>query len=114
MKKILPAFFLLTFLVFPALALAAPEIPDEPIEPIFESGADLLDMLDTIADWAFAILMGLAAIVLIIGGIQFITAQGSSEKVSSARQWLIWALVGVAVGVAAKGLVAVVRSILGG
>ena len=114
MKKILPVFFLLTFLVLPALAMAAPEVPDDPIEPIFSSGEELLNMLDTIADWAFAILLGVAALVLIVGGIQFITAQGDSTKIATARQWLIWALVGVAVGVAAKGLVAVIRSILGG
>ena len=109
MKKILPVFFLLTFLVFPALALAQQEAP-----VIFDDATGLIDMFDTVANWAFAILMALAAVFLIIGGIQFVTAQGSQEKVTSARNLLIWALVGVAVGVAAKGLVAVVRSILGG
>ncbi len=109
MKKILPAFFLLTFLVLPVLAVAQEEAPT-----LFTEGEGLIDILDTVANWAFTILLSLAAVVLIVAGIQFITAQGSSEKVTSARQWLIWALVGVAVGVAAKGLVAVVRSILGG
>ena len=108
MKKILSVFFLLTFLVLPALAIA--ETTTAPT--IFATGNDLIGILDTVANWAFAILLGLAAVVLIVGGIEVITAQGDSTKIATARLGLIWALVGVGVGVAAKGLVAVVKSIL--
>ena len=115
MKKILSVFFLLTFLVLPVLVVTAqPVNPTDAVVTIFSTGQELLDGIETIANWAFAILLGIAAVVLIVGGIQFITAQGDSTKIATARQWLIWALVGVGVGVAAKGLVAVIRSILGG
>ncbi len=114
MKKILPAFLLLTFLVFPVLVSAQPAAPTATAPTIFTSGQSMIDLLDVVANWAFVILMSLAAIMLIFGGMKFINARGKSEDVTAARDLLIWALVGVAVGVAAKGLVAVVRSILGG
>lgn len=104
-------------MVLPAVSLAiGEEIPDEGDAPeeILTSGEDLLGLIENIGNWIFVILLAIAAIFLIVAGFFFVTAGGNPENVTKARQMLINALIGVAVGVGAKGLVAVVKSILAG
>jgi len=43
----------------------------------------------------------------------WVTAGGNIENTAKARQMLINALIGVAIGLGAKGLIAVVKSLLG-
>lgn len=73
---------------------------------------DVMQALDDITNWLFAILLITAVIFLIVAGFYFITAQGDPDKVSKARNMVLWSLVGVAVGVLAKGLVMLVQRAL--
>lgn len=74
---------------------------------------DVLRALDDITNWLFAILLIVAVIYLIIAGYFFITAMGDPDKVSKARMMVLWSMVGVLVAVAAKGLVMLVRRMVG-
>ena len=109
MKKILSALILTSFLVVPALILAQEDAPT-----IVETGEDLVAKIETIGNWIFTGLLVIAGIFLLVAGFLFVTAGGNPENVTKARQYLINALIGVAVALAAKGLVLVVRSVLGG
>ena len=80
---------------------------------IVSSGSDLIGLINTIGNWIFAVLLAVAALFLIIAGFMFVTAAGNPETVTKARGMLINALIGVAVALGARGLVAVVSSILG-
>ena len=51
-----------------------------------------------------------AVIMLIIGGIRFVTSGGDSSSVTNARNTIIYALVGIAVAALAQGLVKFVLS----
>ena len=86
-------------------------MPELPIGP--QTGAELLATIDTVTNWIFAGFASLAVVMVIIAAIQFVKDGGNPEKISEARQKLIWAAVGVAVALAAKGFVPVMRSILG-
>ena len=86
-------------------------MPELPIGP--QTGAELLVTIDTVTNWIFAGFASLAVVMVLIAAIQFVKAGGNPEKISEARQKLIWAAVGVAVALAAKGFVPVMRSILG-
>ena len=72
---------------------------------------DIMDLLKKITDWLFAILLIVAAIWIIIAAYWFVTANGDPEKTKSARDFVLYALIGVLVGFAAKGLVYLVQQI---
>jgi hypothetical protein len=72
----------------------------------------LIAKLNQISNWVFNILLIIAGIFLIVAGYFFVTGGGEPEKVNKARQMLINALIGVAIAVAAKGLVALVQNIV--
>lgn len=55
----------------------------------------------------------LAVIMFVVAGILFLTAGGAPEKVQTARAAFIWGIVGVAVGIVAYSIVAVVSGVLG-
>ena len=67
-----------------------PEMPDASL-------CCILDLMETVVDWMFVILLIMAAIWIIWGAFMFLTSGGSPEKLNTARNKLIWALVGVAV-----------------
>ncbi len=72
----------------------------------------LLDMVYTIADWIFVILLVVAGLFIIWGAFGFVLSGGDPEKVTSARNKLIWALVGIIVAFLARGLVILVTQII--
>jgi len=57
--------------------------------------------------------MGIAVIMILVAGYFFLTAGGSEDKITTARGYLVYALVGVAVALLAFALPAVIRSFLG-
>ena len=73
----------------------------------------LIAKITQIGDYIFDALLVIAGIFLVVSGYFFVTAGGNPENVNKARQMLINALIGVAVGVAAKGLVLLVQNFVG-
>ena len=74
---------------------------------------DVMGALDRITNWLFAILIAIAAMFLIIAGIQYISAQGDPEKIKAAHQKVLYSLIGVIVALLAKGLVTLMERIIG-
>lgn len=142
MKKFLPALVLISLLVVPVIGFTQgddlePGQIKQPGEAIceevrhdlsqyiggcspesFDPEMDnaqlccILDIMETVVDWMFVILLILSAIIIIIAAFQFVTAGGAPEKVTSARDKMIWALVGVAVAFLAKGLVRLIEMLI--
>jgi hypothetical protein len=112
MKKIITAISLMGLLAAPMIGLAAEqtEIPAAP----FEDVGGLMDLITNIGNWIFTGLLILAAIFLVVAGYFFVTAGGNPENVNKARQMLINALIGVAVGLAARGLISVIQNLIQG
>jgi hypothetical protein len=78
------------------------------------SGAELVALIENITNWFFAGFMVLAAAFIVLAGWQFIASRGDPTAVTSARAKLLWAAVGIAAAVMAKGIVTAVKSIIGG
>ena len=112
MKKILPLLVLSTLLLVPVLVLGQ-EAPPKSIPVGPQTGAELLNLINGVANWIFSVLLVLAAIMLVWGGFEFVTSGGSPEGVTAARNKIIYGLIGVAVALLSRGLVSVLRSILG-
>lgn len=81
-------------------------------EECYVEACCLLDMVYTIADWIFVILLVVAALFIIWGAFQFVLSGGDPEKVTTARNKLIWALVGIIVAFISRGLVRIVAQII--
>ncbi|OHA64091.1 MAG: hypothetical protein A2842_02185 [Candidatus Wildermuthbacteria bacterium RIFCSPHIGHO2_01_FULL_48_25] len=76
------------------------------------SGAALLDRIDVITNWVFAVFVAISVIFIVLAAFQFVTAGGKPEEVSMARQKLIYAVIGIAIALLARALPAVLRNIL--
>ena len=91
-KKI-TLFFILFLLVPIFFVYATP--------PIFPTGRTMPDLwtgVRNLANWIFAFLALASLIGVIIGGFIFVTSSGDSGKVSSAKQIIIYSLIGVLIG----------------
>ena len=121
MKKVLVSLILVSILVVPAMVSAQPDIWDflgfgkktPPPENTVAPDTDVMRTLDNLTDWMFAILLIIAAIFIIVAAFNFVTAAGDPEKTKTARMYVLYAMIGVLVGISAKGLVALVRRIAG-
>lgn len=58
---------------------------------------NVVALLDTAKDWLYAIGIALALIVIIVGGISYMTAGGNEDKQKSAKKTIITGLIGAAI-----------------
>lgn len=68
-------------------------------------------LIPFVIDYALKIAIGLAVIVIIIGGYQYMTAYGDTEKQETARKTLTYAVIGLVIALTAYGIVSIVTSI---
>lgn len=109
MKRNLLKIALGSFLLLPVMVAAA-VAPHRP-SPLWGE-IDFMVALENITNSLFAILLVVAAIAIIVAGYYFVTAAGDTEKTKKARDFVLYALVGVLVAFIAKGLVYLVDTIL--
>ncbi len=103
MKKILAAMLLTGFLAMPAIGLAVSTAPN----------VNITTALNNVTNWAFGLILVVAAMFMIFGAFTYITASGDPEKIKTAHNSIMYALIGVAVAVMARGLVTLVQKMLG-
>ena len=72
----------------------------------------VLDPIYTAMDYLFTITVILAVLFIIVGAFLLMTAAGDPEKIKTGRNWIIWALVGIAVAVISKVIPAIVKGIM--
>ncbi len=80
----------------------SPICTDNPTNnPLLGPGGTLTEVINVIA-----IIAGVAAVIMmIIGGIMFVTASGDSQRVNSAKNTIIYAIVGLVVIVLARFII---------
>ena|SRR3989344_2243997 len=66
------------------------------------------------SNWLFAFIIIIAVIMLLYGAFKFFTAGGNEDQVATARKFITYALVGVAVALLARSLVYVVGNFIAG
>ncbi len=130
MKKLLliPSLLTLTvllgLLVSPAIGLAIcdddracepqeGENPDTcPFDCTVKTGADPMKTLSSVLNWLFTILIAFAGIMIVVAAFYFVTASGNPETVAKARQFIIYALIGVLVALLARGMIFLVSRMI--
>lgn len=73
---------------------------------------DIVNIFDRAANYLFTFTLILAVIVFIWNGILFMASGGQEQKITTARKALTWAIVGVAIAIASKGIIMIVISFL--
>ena len=73
----------------------------------------IMNTVYNVTDWIFIILVGVAALMVLFGAFQLLTAAGTPEKVTSGRNYILYAAVGLAVALMAKAVPGVVKLIVG-
>lgn len=70
-------------------------------------------LLGAIAKFLFWVGMAVAPILLIIAGFYFVTSGGQPERIKTAKNIMIYTLIGVVIMLFASGLIKVLQSVLG-
>ncbi len=107
MKKIILSLLLLCFLAVPIIGLA-----QEPPR-VATTSEEVFLTINSIISWLFWILIFGAALVVAFSAYLFLTAAGDPDKTSKARNYIMYALVAVVIGFLAKGIIALVSTMLG-
>lgn len=94
---------------FTISALAASATPPPPITKV----QGLIDLMCNVFGWMFYALIALAIIMVVLAGFNYVTADGEAEKVSKANKMILYAAVGIAVALLAKGIPLIVGDFLG-
>ncbi len=109
MKKVLVSLILISFLSIPVLVLA--QQPGPVTAPGWLS-YDVIRTLDSVSNYLFGFLLVIAAISIIIAAFFFVTAAGDPDKTKTARNFVLYAVIGVLVAFLAKGLVMLINVVV--
>lgn len=74
---------------------------------------NLTDIINNILTVLFNFALVLTPLMVVVAGIMFVTAGGSPDRVSTAKQILLWTAVGFVIILLARGLIVVIRAIIG-
>lgn len=70
------------------------------------------DLLDKIIDWILDIAMVLAPLVIVYGGLVYITAAGDTSKISQAKKIILYAVLGFILALLAKSLIGIFKDLV--
>ena len=105
-KKFLP-YLAISLLLVPVIASAA--------GPVRGGWAlqDILTVLDQVANWLYVIGFAVAIIILIVGGISYMTAGGNEDKQKSSKKTIVTGLIGAGIILLAGVILDTVAKFLG-
>lgn len=73
----------------------------------------LIDSINTISDWIFWIAFIIGGVVIVVGGIMFMTAGGNPERTNGAKTTLTMGIIGIVVAILARFIPGLARFFLG-
>ena len=72
----------------------------------------LLNVINRVFDWVFAFIMALVGIMIVVGAFSIITAGGDPGKVTTGRNFIMYALIGMVVALFARAIPAIVSALI--
>lgn len=104
--------------ITPALAGTADAPYKLPNKTILGEGENaklggFVTFLGTITDWLFTFLLIFAVVMFIYAAYLYLFSGGAEESTAKAKNYLVYGVIGVAVGMLAKGIVFVVAQLVG-
>jgi hypothetical protein len=73
----------------------------------------LLNAVYTVVFWVFVGLMAISALMIILGAFTFVTSGGNPDKTTQARNYIIFAAIGIAVALFSRAVPSLVKLIVG-
>lgn len=89
------------------------ELPESLPQPA-TTFSGLIGTINLIARWMFAILMALGVVFILWAGFQYLISQGDETKIKKAKDFLIYAIVAMVVGVLAGSMSVLVQQFAAG
>ena len=77
--------------------IALADIPN-PTVPEATMTGNVIDIINTILNFIWPVFIGVAVIFFLVAAFIFVTANGDPGKIGSARQALLWGVIGIVVG----------------
>jgi len=68
--------------------------------------------INTIIDTLFTVAGAVAVIILVVGGIRYITSTGDSQRIKAAKDTILYAIIGLVVVIVARAIVGFVAGSL--
>jgi len=96
--------------LLPVIALA--DINPGPA-PVGNPSINVVNVVNAILNFIWPLFIGFAVIMLLVAGFMFLTARGEAEQVATARNAVIWGMVGIVVGILAFSIPFIIRNTLG-
>lgn len=75
--------------------------------------SDVLLIVRNLGDWVFVFGLAIAVIMLLVGGIMFVTGGGDPTRIATAKKLILWTVIGLVFILFARGILTVVLSLLG-
>ena|SRR3989338_1834578 len=75
--------------------------------------AKFTDVVDRILNILFFVAIAVAPVMILVAGFKFLTGGGSPETLKGARTMLIWTGVGFGIILLSKGIVVILRGVIG-
>jgi len=97
--------------VLPAFAITPGDIPGPIVAqqgPVTITG--WVEVLMTVIRWIYTIVFILAVFFILLAAFFFVTSQGDPEKVTKARNMLMYAVIGIVVALLSFGIVTLVQN----
>ena len=82
-----------------------------PVTPLQD--VSLINIINTIVNWMLGLLIALAAVFIMVAAFYYLTSSGDEEKLKSAKNLIIYAVVAIAVGAISKLIVTIATRLLG-
>jgi len=100
----------------PAFALAGTARPTVTLSPSPTAPPSLTveKIMSNIISYLYGFIIVVVVLMAMISAYMFVTAGGNPEQVTKARNWLMYALIGLAIAVLARGIVTLVLTMIYG
>jgi hypothetical protein len=70
----------------------------------------VVTLVDRAQSWFLNIIISISVIMILVGAFYFVTAGGDEDKVETAKKYILYAAVGLAIALLAKAIVEIVQS----
>lgn len=72
------------------------------------------ELIDSIITFIFYLAIPIVVLMIIIGGAYFLTSGGNPERIRTAKNIILYTLIGFFIVLLAKGIISMLESLLGG
>jgi hypothetical protein len=75
---------------------------------------DIQELIENLFNFIFVVAIAIVPIMIIVAAFYFLTSGGDPEKVRAAKKVLIYACIGLFIILLAKGIISVIKTVIGG